>query len=419
MAAIQVTQAVCCGIDVHKRELEVCLIWREADGNRQSEVRTYGSASRHLLALRDWLEEHGCQAVAMESTGVYWKPIFNVLEGALEVLLVNPTHLKNVPGRNTDVKDCEWLAELLEHGLLKGSFIPPVEIRDLTRYRRKLVQAKTDEVNRLQKILEDANIKLASVATDVMGVSGREMIPALIAGGRDPERLAELARGRLRNKTDELKLALEGLFRPHHAGLLGMILSHIQYLVEPIGFARNIAELETKIDLLCEAYAKERELLDTAPGVNKRSAQDLIAEIGVDMSHFPSHKHLCSWAGISPGNNESGGKRKSGKTTSNPVGSQGNKWLKAILVECGHSAGRTKDTYLGSKFGRLCGRTGKKRAAVAVGHDILAGAFFIIRDKVPWQELGPDYLDAVKKKQPIRHHLRRLEDLGVKVDVQE
>ncbi|WP_258190099.1 IS110 family RNA-guided transposase, partial [Candidatus Hakubella thermalkaliphila] len=260
------------------------------------------------------------------------------------------------------------MAQLLEHGLLRGSFIPPMairDLRDLTRYRRQLVNDRTSEVNRLQKVLETANIKLASVATDVMGKSGRAILKALLAGVDDPKQLAELSRGRLRNKKDELELALQGLFRPHHALLLTRILAHIEFLEE------SITECEAEIKVMCCPFAKEIELLDTEPGVDKRAAQDMVAEIGVEMGQFPSHKHLCSWGGISPGNNESGGKRRNGRTT------KGNKWLKAILVECGHAAGRTKDTYLGWQYARLASRKGKKRAAVAVGHSILEGAYFI------------------------------------------
>lgn len=397
-------------MDVHKRDVKACLIWRDQDDKRHSEIRTYRTVTAELLKLRDWLEDRHCQMVAMESTGVYWKPIFNLLEGAMPVRLVNPAHLKNVPGRKTDVKDCQWIAELLEHGLLKPSFIPPVAIRDLrtlTRYRRKQVETRSDEVNRLQQVLEDANIKLASVATDVMGVSGQAMIDALIAGERDPKVLADLARGRLRNKLDDLELALHGLFRDHHAGMLKRILKHIRFLDQ------EIAELEAEIDSHCQPFAEAIEQLQTAPGIQKRSAQDLVAETGVEMSQFPSHKHLCSWASICPGNNESGGKRKSGKTA------KGNKWLTSILVECGHAAGRTKDTYLGSKYRRLSGRKGKKRAAVAIGHDLLEGVYFMIRDKVDWKELGPDYYDTVKKKHVVRHHVRRLRDLGLDVEALE
>jgi transposase len=343
---MQVVHSVCAGMDVHKKDVKVCLVSRDQQGKRQEEVRTFSTMTGELLKLRDWLQDHGCKVVAMESTGVYWKPIFNLLEGDFEVMLVNPTHIKQVPGRKTDVKDCQWLAQLLEHGLVKGSFIPPVEIRDLrdlTRYRRQLVNEKSAEVNRLQKLLENANIKLASVASDIMGVSGRAIMKAMLSGVSDPERLAELSKGRLRNKKEQLQAALEGRFRPHHARLLSRMLAHIDFLEE------SIAECEAEIEVMCAPFAEEIGHLDTVTGIDKRSAQDIIAEIGVDMSHFPSHKHFCSWAKLCPGNNESGGKRKSSKT------GKGNKWLRATLVECAQAAGRSKNTYLVLLQGRIDG----------------------------------------------------------------
>jgi len=407
---MQVMYPTCAGIDVHKREVKVCLITRDAAEQRTKEVRTCRTMTRDLLALRDWLQDHGCPIVAIESTGVYWKPVFNLLEGEMEVVLINPSHIKHVPGRKTDVKDCEWLAELLEHGLLKGSFIPPQairDLRDLTRYRRRLVEMRTSEVNRLQKVLEDANIKLASVASDVMGVSGRAMLEALLAGERDAEKLAELAKGRLRQKKDDLVAALEGCFRPHHARLLAQILAHIDFLDE------SIAECEEQIEALCHPFAEDIERMDTEPGVDRRAAQDIIAEIGVDMSPFPSHKHLCSWAKICPGNNESAGKRKSGR-----IG-KGNKWLRAILIECAHAAGRTKDTYLSAQYARFARRKGKKRAAVVVAHSLLGATYFILRDKVPYRELGSHHFDEINRAHVIHYHIRCLESLGLQVQVQE
>jgi transposase len=397
-------------MDVHKKDVQVCLITRDAHGRRTQEVRTFSTMTKDLLAMRDWLQDHGCKVVAMESSGVYWKPIFNLLEGDFQVMLVNPTHIKRVPGRKTDVKDCEWIGQLLEHGLLSASFIPPQEIRDLrdlTRYRRQLVHAHTAEVNRLQKVLEMANIKLASVATAVMGKSGRAILHALLAGVRDPAQLAELSKGRLRNKKTELALALEGRLRPHHARLLTRILAHLEFLEE------SIADCESEIEEMCRPFQQEVELLDTEPGVDQRAAQDLIAEIGVNRGPFPSHKHLCSWGKISPGNNESAGKRQSGRT------GKGNKWLRSILVECAHAAGHTKDTNLDTPFRRFAGRKGKKRAAIAVGHSILEAAYFILRDKVPYRELGANYLDKINQTHVIRYHVRRLESLGLHVDIQQ
>lgn len=407
---MHVVHQTCAGMDVHKKDVKVCLVTRDRQGQRQQEIRTFRTLTRDLLAMRDWLQDQGCTQIVMESTGVYWKPIFNLFEGDFTVLLVNPAHVKQVPGRKTDVKDCAWLAELLEHGLLQGSFIPPIEIRDLrdlTRYRRQVIHTRSAEVNRLQKVLEDANIKLASVATDVMGVSGRAILQALLAGGQAPEQLADLAKGRLRKKKEALQAALQGLFRPHHARLLTHILSHIEFLDD------SIAACEADIEALCRPVAEEIALLDTAPGVGKRAAQDLIAEIGVDMGRFPSQKHLCSWAKLSPGHYESAGKRASGHT------GKGNKWLRAVLVECAHAASHTKITYLGTKFRRFARRKGKQRAAIMVAHRLLEAAYFMLRDKVPYREQGDQYLDERHKMFLLRHHLRRLENLGFTVDIRE
>jgi transposase len=397
-------------MDVHKRTVTVCLVWRDAAGQRQQEVRTFRTMTQDLLALRDWLQAYGCRTVAIESTGVYWQPVFNVLEDTMEVLLVNPSHIKQVPGRKTDVKDCEWIAELLEHGLLKGSFIPPREIRDLrdlTRQRRKLIQTRASQVNRLQKVLESANIKLASVASDVMGVSGQAILKALLAGEQDAAKLAELSKGRLRQKKADLVAALEGRFRPHHAQLLARILAHIEFLDE------SIAECDTQIEALCRPFTLDIERLDGITGFDRRSAEDLIGEMGVDMRPFASHKHLCGWAHVCPGNNESAGKRQSGRT------GQGNKWVRAILMECAHAAGRSKGTYLGEQYRRFARRKGKKHAAMVVAHSQLEAAYFILRDKVPYHELGAQHFDQINKDQVIRYHLRRLESLGLKVQVEE
>jgi transposase len=408
---MRVVNPNCAGIDVHKKNVKVSLVTRDSAGQRHEEVRTFATVTRQLLALRDWLQDHNCKVIAMESTGVYWKPLFNLFEGDFEVLLVNPAHIKQVPGRKTDVKDCQWIAELLEHGLLKASFIPPLEIRDLrdlTRYRRRLVQTRAAEVNRVQKILEQANIKLASVATDIMGVSSRAMLAALLQdAAQDPQQIAELAKGRLREKKPELALALEGRFRPHHTKLLRRILSHIDFLAE------SITECEQEIDELCRPFAAVLERLDGITGVNLRSAQDLVAEIGLDMSQFPSHKHLCSWGGVSPGNNESAGRRKRARTK------KGNKWLSAILVQCAQAAGHTKDTYLGAQFRRFAGRKGKNKAAVIVAHSILEAAYFVIRDQVSYQDLGPQHFDQLKKHHIIRSYVKRLENLGLKVEITE
>jgi transposase len=395
-------------MDVHKKDVKVCFVTYDPQGQRQEDVRSFRTMTRDLLAMRAWLQAQGCTVIAIESTGVYWKPIVNLLEGDFTILLVNPAHMKQVPGRKTDVKDCRWIAELLAHGLLRGSFLPPIEMRDLrelTRDRRQLVHTQSAEVHRLQKILEDANIKLASVATEVMGVSGRAILGALLAGVESPEALADLAKGRLRKKKPALQAALEGRLRPPHAGLLTHILAHIEFLEE------SIAECAAHLETLGRPYAEAIALLDTIPGVSQRTAQDLIAEMGVEMAWFPSAKHLCSWAKVSPGNNESAGKRKRGRA------GKGHKWLRAVLVACAHATGHTKGTSLGTKFRRCASRKGKQRAAVMVAHRMLEAAYFIIRDTVPYRESGEQSLEAQHREHVIRPHVRRLESLGLNVEI--
>ncbi len=405
---MQVIHPVCAGMDVHKDDVKVCLVWRDPAGQRQREIRTFATTTGALLQLSDWLAEARCPIVAMESTGVYWKPIYNLLEADFTVWLVNPTHLKHVEGRKTDPRDAAWLAELLEHGLLQPSFIPPREIRDLrevTRYRRKLVQEKAAQVNRIQKILEDANIKLGSVVSDITGVSARAMLAALVAGEQSPAEMAELARARLRTKRAELTAALEGRFRPHHARLLRLMLEHLDELDQAV------AECDALVEELVRPFQAQVERLRTIPGVERRAAEELVAEVGVDMSAFPSHKHLCSWAGLCPGDHESGGKRKSGKTR------KGNRYLRAILTQGAHSVGRSHKTYLGARYGRLAKRKGKPRAAMAIAHDILEAAYFILRDDVEFVELGPDFFDQLQRDYQIRYHTRRLRELGLEVAI--
>jgi transposase len=407
---MRVVHPVCAGMDVHKEDVKVCLVWRDDAGERCEEVRTFSTMTRPLLLMREWLGSYGCKVVVMESTGNYWKPVFNLLDGVFEVMLVNPGHLKYVEGFKTDAKDARWLAGLLEYGLLRGSFIPPSEIRDLrdmTRYRRRLIEERSAEVNRVQKILEEANIKLASVVSDVMGVSGRAILSALLEGEMTPEQMAELSRGRLRHKRGELAESLEGRFRPHHALLLSRMLEHIDFL------DGAIEDCDTVIEDMLRPFVSTIENMDTVPGIDVRAAQDIIAEIGLDMSVFPTDKHLCSWAAVCPGNHESGGKRKSGKTRN------GNKWLRATLVQCAHAAGHSRKTYLGTQYGRFAARKGKQKAAIAVGHSILEAIYFIIRDHVPYQELGPEYFDKINKDHIIRNYKKRLEALGLIVEVSE
>jgi transposase len=398
----------CCGLDVHKKIVVACvLIWE--GGKLFKEIRTFGTMTFELLMLHDWLLAHKATHVAMESTGVYWKPIFNLLEGNFEVLLVNAAHIKAVPGRKTDVKDCEWIANLLSHGLLKGSFIPPQpirDLRDLTRYRKSLTDERVREVNRLHKLLESANIKLSSVASNVMGVSGRAMLETLISGGTNPEVLAELARGKLRKKLSLLREALKGRFRPHHGFLLGQILSHLDYLDEAI------EQLSKEVESQIVPFSKQIDLLKTIPGVDQRVAEAIVAEIGVDMSRFPTHRHLASWAGVCPGNNESAGKHKSGKTR------RGDRWLFRVLLEGGWAVTRTKDTYLNSFYHRLAPRRGKKKAIVALVHCLVVIVYHVLKDQVPYQELGSTYFDQVNVTHIKNHHIRRLESLGFRVTIE-
>jgi transposase len=362
-----------------------------------------------LLILKDWLEAEGCTHIAIESTGVYWKPVFNILEDSLTVILANAREIKNVPGRKTDVKDCEWIADLLRFGLIRASFIPPKpirELRDLTRYRTKLIQEMTSEKNRVQKVLEDANIKLSCVATDIFGVSGKEMINALLQANSTPEEIAELAKGRLRKKIPELVEALRGNVSDHHRYLIEMSLRHLESLGE------LIEDLDERIDKAMEPYREEQKLLMSITGVEKKSAESVIAEIGVDMGQFPSEAHLASWAGVCPGNNESAGKRKSGKTT------KGDTWLERTLIQAAYAASKAKNTYLKDKYHRIAARRGKKRAAVAIAHKILSFAYHILLYRVPYRELGEAYLDKLNKEVLEKRLVKRLELLGNKVIIE-
>lgn len=398
----------CCGLDVHKRTVVACLIVAGTHGEPRKEIRTFGTMTEDLLELSDWLAAAGCTHVAMESTGVYWKPLYNLLEEAFTPLLVNAWHIKAVPGRKTDVKDCEWIAELLRHGLLRGSFVPERpqrELRELTRYRTALVRERAAEVSRLQKTLEGANIKLASVATDIMGKSGRQMLKALIAGSTDASEMAQLARGKLRAKIPQLEQALRGCFGAHQRFLIAQQLAHIDFLEETI--EQLSAEIAERMRPLEEAI----ERLETIPGVGRRTAEAILAEIGPEMSRFPTYRHLASWAGMCPGNDQSGGKRRSGKTT------KGNPWLRAALVEAAHAAGRTKETYLSAQYRRLATRRGKKKAAVAVGHTILVIAYCLLERSCSYEELGGNYFDKRDRQGVERRLVRRLEGLGYKVSL--
>jgi transposase len=406
---MEVIYAVCAGLDVHKDSVKACL--RRSAPNRQriGEVQSFGTTTRELLRMTEWLSACGCSHVAMESTGVYWKPVYNLLEGSVEVILVNAAHIKQVPGRKTDVKDCEWIAQLLEHGLLRKSFIPPKpirELRDLTRHRKTLIQERARTANRVQKILEDANVKLASVASDVLGVSGRAILAALINGERDSTVLAALTRGRLHATQDELQEALTGRFTEHHSFLLGQLLAQVDFV------AARITECDQRIEVLCRPFAQKIDRLKRMAGVGQRAAEQLVSELGVDMGQFPSHRHAASWTGICPGNHESAGKRKSGKTR------KGNRWLRCLLIECGWAASRSKQSYFGAQFRHLVRRRGAKKAAVAVGHSLLVAAYHILRDDVEYRDLGADHFDRLNHHRLTDYHVQRLEQLGYQVNLQ-
>jgi transposase len=406
---MEVVYPRCCGLDIHKRQIVACRIVPGSNGTSQKTVRTFGTMTDDLLGLADWLADAGITHVAMESTGVYWQPIYNVLEDQFTLLLVNARHIKTVPGRKTDVRDCEWIADLLRHGLLRASFVPDRpqrELRELTRYRTSLVQERTAEVNRLQKTLEGANIKLGSVATNVLGVSGRQMVEGLIAGESDAAALADLARGKLREKQADLKRALSGRLGAHQRFLLARQLAHIDFL------DAQIEQVSMEIAERLRPFEEAITRLDTIPGIARRTAEVLLAEVGADMRRFPTAAHLASWAGMCPGQHESAGKRKTGRTR------KGSPWLRAALVEAAQAAGHTKRTYLGAQYRRLAGRRGKKRAAVAVGHSILVIAYHLLRDGTSYQDLGPHHFDARHRRETERRLCRRLEALGYKVTLE-
>jgi transposase len=393
-----------CGLDVHKKNIVACIITPKG-----KEIRTFEAMTDHVILLVDWIKGAGCSHVAMESTGAYWKPIYNLLElEGIETLVVNAQHIKNVPGRKTDVKDAEWIAGLLRHGLLKGSFIPrrdQRELRELIRYRRSLIEERSREVSRIQKVLEGANIKLSSVVSNVLGKSGRAMIEALITGETDPGILSELAKHKLKSKKEDLKRALNGLVGHHQKLMLSAQLRHIDYLDEEIG------RLDEEIKKRMLPFEEDLALLDTIPGIARRTAETIVAEIGVNMDQFPSAAHLCSWAGLCPGQNESAGKRLSGKTR------KGNKKLRSTLVEAARAAARTKETYLSSQYHRIAARRGSNRAAVAVAHTILSIVYYILKRKQPYIELGPTYYEERKRNTIIKQSIKKLESLGVTVSI--
>lgn len=388
-----------CGMDVHKETVVVTI---QGKGIKTI-TKSYSTFTSSLIKLKEWLRKHGVTHIAMESTGVYWKPIFNVMGDDFQILLVNARHVKNIPGHKTDKRDSRWLAKLLLCGLLKGSFIPARtirELRDLTRYKTKLTNQVSADKNRFLKILEDANIKLSVVLTDVFGATGRKMIQVILERENyQPEQLLHLVHGKVKASREDIKEALTGYVTDHHKFMLKTLLTNMERL------QTTIAEVEMQIEQVVDPYKQERELLATIPGVGIDGAVGIIAEIGVDMEQFATHKHLASWAGISPGSNESAGKNRSGRIT------YGNKYLRALLTEQGWAASRTKNTYLSAKYKSLVGRRGKKKATIAIGHKILIAAYFIIKDRIEFKELGEDYLNNFRKDKLLTYYKKQIQKL--------
>lgn len=402
---MEVINARCCGLDVHKSSITACILIAEVKARKRVQ-RRFGTVTAEIVELAKWLNEFGVIHVAMESTGVYWKPIWNLLEGQFELLLVNAAHIKNVPGRKTDMKDCEWIAQLLQHGLLKGSFVPERsirELRELNRQRVALIGERNRVANRVQKVLEDANIKLSSVASDTLGLSGRKMLEAMIAGEQDAEHLAGMARGLLKRKAEALRVALEGSVNDHHRFCLKQLLAQYDFLNQ------QILEFDEEIGRQTAGMAEAISLLDTIPGVDAVAARALVAEIGTNMDQFPTAKYCASWAGLCPGNEESAGKRLNSRTR------KGSPWLRRVLVQAAWAASHAKDTYLRSQFYRLAARRGRKRALVAVAHTLIVIAWYVLKRRCTYQELGGSYFESLHQEQLQRTLVRRLERMGHQV----
>lgn len=403
---MEVVHPRCSGLDVHKKSVVACVM---VPGRK--EVRTFGTVTAELLRLGDWLQEEGVTTVAMESTGVYWKPVFNVLETTgLELLVVNAQHIKAVPGRKTDIKDAEWIADLLRHGLVRASFIPERpqrELRELVRFRKTVVEQRSHLVQRIQKLLEGANIKLSDVASDIVGVSGTAMLRALATGESDLDRLVELAKTSLRNKREELRLALEGSFGSHQRFLLGKQLDQLEFL------DRQIADLNLEVEQRLRPFEALLVRLDAIPGIGPRNAEQILVEVGTDMSRFPTAAHFASWAKLCPGNDESAGKRRSGRT------GRGSRWLRSTMVEAAWSASRVRNSYFAAQYHRLVPRRGKRRAAVAVAHSMLIAIYHLIKDGTVYQDLGPNHFDELDRQRITHRALRRLQALGYLVTLEE
>jgi len=395
-----------CGMDVHKDNITACVMTPEG-----KEIQTFSTKTVFLIKLVDWIKQHGCSHVAMESTSVYWKPIVNLLEAEdIEFLVVNAQHIKAVPGRKTDVKDAEWICQLLRHGLMKASFIPDRnqrELRELVRYRRSIIEERARQHNRIQKVLEGANLKLGSVVSDIMGVSSKNMLHAIAEGVDDPEELANMAQKTLKRKKNELELALQGYISTHQRLMIKTILSHIDFLTEQIDM------LDQEVACRVSSFQEDIERLDSIPGISTRMAEQIVAEIGTDIKNqFPSAAHMCSWAGLVPGHNQSAGKRKSSKTK------KGNKYLRSGLTEAAHSVRGSKN-YLGALYRRTAARKGKKRAGIVVAHAILRISYYLLTRNEMYVDLGENYFDEQRQQSIVRHALRRLEGLGYSVILKE